>query len=1148
MKRKVIFSMMILSSSLFALSGCENHTHTFDMTKWVSNSEQHWHSATCGHAVFDSVGNHADSDGDSKCDTCGYVMETPVHVHTFSDKWDSNSNEHWHVATCGHDVQGDLGAHIDNDGDYCCDVCNYNMGSRPDPEPETMFTVRFLNNDLSVLESVEVPQGGHTQYGGEKPEYAGTEAEKLFYCFSDWDKEAINVQSNLDITAIYTKVLNKDYHKFVNYDDSFLYDVTVNEGESVSYIGDTPTKTDFEGEQFSFLNWLDTEIGEHEFSHKAQFNSCSSGLVIDDDGKIVGYGGDSANVVIPDVWNGNPVTEIDSDTFRDNTTVESITIGENVNIIEDYAFEGCTNLTTINFPEEDPLIIGDHVFDGCTSLTEIEIPENTIEIGEYAFTNSGLQTITLPESIDEIEIGTFEGCSDLVTVVLPEQLTVIKSHAFYSCTSLLNISLEHVKVIEENAFFNIGMEEMFVPSTVERMGEDVFSAYYEILILTDAEECLTGWDPLFCGGGNVVYGYTGNRGVATDSNGFYYTYIEEEKFGDTFVALIDIDDSKSPTGTVEYYVPSNVTDINTSTEYEVDEYLVFGNITDEDDNLVIRPSLQNVKSIEFSNSIKTIGARSFCNFSLESISLPEYLHCINFEAFSCVVALNDIVIQFPNFLERVEMNAFNSTSAFGSFIFYIPTNLEYLGMFSLHGAKAIYVERGSCGPHWNSNFNFNAEDRTIYGCTGGFKINAKNLKYTETPSGEKILITYSDKNIASFTSGLVITHNITAIGPGVFANFKNLKTVNISSRITKVYNDAFLNCDLYSLTIGNLELAGKSLFDSKDLVYTKDGGINYFGYSENPYLVAVSTESEQSHYEIHNDCKILYSNIFYTNESIIDVELPSGLLDIGKGAFASSTLESIVIPSTVKHIGSSAFSYCNKLESVSLNSCNITQINRNTFMSTDITSITLPDTVKFIDQQAFYGCANMKTFISGTDLTLIGSDAFSGCSALETVSLSDSCEALFNNAFNGCIKLSQIDLKNVSILGYSCFGQSGLTSLTLPDTLIKVEGSCLSNCKNLETVTLGNGLTSLAHMMFYGDSKLKTIVLPSSLDEIMYNCFNNSGLETIYIPENITYIGTEAFKDCENLTSIDVAFESRPNTWAKHWAGNCNPEIIHWGA
>lgn len=1021
--------------------------------------------------------------------------------------------------------------------------------STTEPEPPTMFIVRYLNNDLSELERIEVPRGGQTQYGGERPEYAGTEAEKLFYNFNNWDKEAINVQSNLDITAIYAKVPNKDYHKFVNYDDSLLYDATVNEGESVSYMGETPTKPDFDGQQFSFLNcWLDVEIGEHEFSHKAQFNSCSSGLVIDDDGKIVDYGGDSTNVVIPDTWNGNPVTEIDPEAFKDNTTVETITLGENINVIGDYAFEGCTNLTTINLPEENPLIIGDHVFDGCTSLTQIEIPENTVEIGEYSFTNSGLQNITLPGSIEEIEIGTFEGCSDLVTVTLPEELTVIKSYAFNFCTSLQDISLQHVKVIEDRAFFNIGMDEIFIPSTVERIGESVFSAYYEILVLTDAEDRLDGWDPLFSDGGNVVYGYKGNRGIAMDSNGFYYTYIEEYKYGETFAALIDIDDSISPTGTVEYSVPSEIIDIDTSISYEVDSYFVFGNIIDGDGNQVIRPSLENVTRVEFPQFLRTIGARSFCNFSLESISLPRYLKYINFEAFSYVEALNDIAIQFPEYLERVEMNAFDSRFALGSFIFYIPSNLEYLGMNSLHGAKAIYVERDSSGPQWNDNFNFNVEERTIYGCTGGFKTNTKNLIYTEGPSsGEKILVTYSDKNITSFTTGLTTTNNITAIGPAVFANFTNLKNVDISSRITKVYNDAFLHCDLSSLAIGNLELAGSSLFASDNLTYTTTGGISYFGYTDNPYLIAVSTASELSYYNIHDDCKILYGNIFYNNNSIIEVNLPSGLLDIGNGAFSSSTLESINVPSTVKHIGSSAFSYCSNLENASINSCNITQINIDTFMFADIESITLPDTVKFIDKRAFYGCANMKTFISGNDLTFIGSNVFNNCSTLETVSLSNSCEALFDNAFNGCGKLSQIDLKNVSHLGNACFGQTGLTSVTLPGTLIEVGGSCFSNCINLETVTLGNGLTSLSHMMFYGDNKLKTIVLPSSLDEIKYQCFDYSGLESVYIPENITYIGTETFNHCENLTSIDVAFEFRPKTWAKSWAGNCDPEIIHWG-
>lgn len=68
-KLNVLYIIPIL---LPALSSC-GHTHTFSPT-WTYNDDQHWHAATCGHNVANSIGYHTDSDGDNLCDVCGKTM------------------------------------------------------------------------------------------------------------------------------------------------------------------------------------------------------------------------------------------------------------------------------------------------------------------------------------------------------------------------------------------------------------------------------------------------------------------------------------------------------------------------------------------------------------------------------------------------------------------------------------------------------------------------------------------------------------------------------------------------------------------------------------------------------------------------------------------------------------------------------------------------------------------------------------------------------------------------------------------------------------------------------------------------------------------------------------------------------------------
>ena len=51
------------------------------------------------------------------------------HTHTYSDLWSSDSQNHWHAATCEHtDLRSDVAAHSDGDGDGKCDACGYIMG------------------------------------------------------------------------------------------------------------------------------------------------------------------------------------------------------------------------------------------------------------------------------------------------------------------------------------------------------------------------------------------------------------------------------------------------------------------------------------------------------------------------------------------------------------------------------------------------------------------------------------------------------------------------------------------------------------------------------------------------------------------------------------------------------------------------------------------------------------------------------------------------------------------------------------------------------------------------------------------------------------------------------------------------------------
>ena len=98
--------------------------HTFNEEKWLSDAENHWHPATCKHeGMVGAKAAHVDENNDGICDVCEY--SDPDHSHSYKDEWTTNEEEHWHDADCGHDLVSEQAPHVDVENDGVCDVCQW---------------------------------------------------------------------------------------------------------------------------------------------------------------------------------------------------------------------------------------------------------------------------------------------------------------------------------------------------------------------------------------------------------------------------------------------------------------------------------------------------------------------------------------------------------------------------------------------------------------------------------------------------------------------------------------------------------------------------------------------------------------------------------------------------------------------------------------------------------------------------------------------------------------------------------------------------------------------------------------------------------------------------------------------------------------
>ena len=145
------------------------------------------------------------------------------------------------------------------------------------------------------------------------------------------------------------------------------------------------------------------------------------------------------------------VTGIGQQVFENNQTIETVVIPGTVTSIGEYAFAGCSNLVNITIPV-GVTSIGEHAFYYCSSLRNITLPNGLTSIGSNAFSNSGIETISIPSTAIFMP-GVFSNCSSLRSVDLPSEIIIIQQEAFMGCSALESIDLSNVRTILQNAFY-----------------------------------------------------------------------------------------------------------------------------------------------------------------------------------------------------------------------------------------------------------------------------------------------------------------------------------------------------------------------------------------------------------------------------------------------------------------------------------------------------------------------------------------------------------------------------------------------------------------------------------------------------------------------------------------------------------------------
>ena len=201
--------------------------------------------------------------------------------------------------------------------------------------------------------------------------------------------------------------------------------------------------TSIGGRAFSGCNSLTTvEIPNSVTSiESCAFSDCTGirELIIKDGEKKLTLNGGTAfqNCYISTLYLGRTVNSLSG--FNESS-LESLTIGNLVKSIEDYTFSGCSSLTSVIIPNTVNSL-GASCFQGCTALTQANINVNG-SLGDYCFSEcTALTQATLGAGVTGILGSCFRNCSSLTEITIPAAVDSIGNNAFEGCTSLANVTI-----------------------------------------------------------------------------------------------------------------------------------------------------------------------------------------------------------------------------------------------------------------------------------------------------------------------------------------------------------------------------------------------------------------------------------------------------------------------------------------------------------------------------------------------------------------------------------------------------------------------------------------------------------------------------------------------------------------------------------
>ena len=937
--------------------------------------------------------------------------------------------------------------------------------------------------------------------------------------------------------------------------------------------------------------------------------------------EIRSYTGHRRYITIPDYIDGKVVSSIGDEAFSNETRIREINLPRYLTNISRNAFYGCSNLLKINIPDT-VTSIGNNAFKDCVRMQEVIFGEASIlkQIGSYAFSNcSSLLRFDIPKSVETVDGATFMGTTSLREINAHKQSKVYKSVdgvlfnktkstliaypaglkqgylipssvtklgvASFAYTKEETINLNNIKTIEDYAFSSSKLISIVIPDSVTYMGMGAFNLSTNLKTVTLSKNLNTISSYAF----NSCYSLSEilipNNIITIESSAFGMSGLVNITFEENSKLLSIGEASFEKTLLNKIIIPKSVVQIGDSA-FNYNVYLTS-------------------VLFEEGSSLYSIGSNAFNkNVNLTTINLPNNLGYIGSYAFMESKLTGSITL--PASVEAIGDGAFASCHSL-EYIFVDEENIVYKDingvLYTVDNTMLVAYPSG------NTSYNYIVENVKVIGAASFY--GAKYLGEVILPNTLEEIREYAfayNTNLGYIT----IPQNVVQIGRFAFTNNYNLTSVYFdqNSVLPRISYASFANTGLQSITIpssvstiaqeafiGSNNLTNVTFEENSNLdiisayMFKGSNNIQSITFLNGSKLKSISAHGFEGMRNLQTvdfgDATVenIDNYAFRYCSSLSNIVIPSTVKYIGRYAFyGAKSLTRLDIPESVDYIGTNAFYMADNLDiyfkkntlptnlqynwdngirgyyvgvkkvleneefryailndntisiieylgsntSLDLTSISfdkdITQIGGYAFYRSNLTNVILPSTITMIGQYSFaYSKINSVTIPD--NVKYIAKYAFYNSDITEVkISENSKLEKIEQHAFSLCDKLTNIYIpSSVKTLERGVFKESGLTNVTF-DSNINIttipEEAFLGT--KLVTVSIPNSVTLIDHNAFRDILNLQSVKFGTSNLQIMSNVFYNTGLTVVNIPANITYIGEYSFVGLRELKEFNV--------------------------